>query len=74
VPYPALRLLSRGVEAYHRWSKGQLPAVFTPYKSAALWGGNRFDNSKIKALGWRQIVPTEEGMRRTFAWLRAKST
>jgi nucleoside-diphosphate-sugar epimerase len=73
VPYPALRLLSRGVEAYHRWSKGQLPAVFTPYKSAALWGGNRFDNSKIKALGWRQIVPTEEGMRRTFAWLRAKS-
>jgi len=74
VPFPVLRLLSRGVEAYHQWSKGQLPAVFTPYKVAALWGGNRFDNRKVKALGWRQLVPTEEGMRRTFAWLRAKAS
>lgn len=74
LPYPALRLLSRGIEAYHRWSKGQLPAILTPYKVAALWGGNLFDNSKLKGLGWRQSVPTEEGMRRTFLWLRAKSS
>lgn len=73
LPYPALRLLSRGIEAYHRWSKGQLPAILTPYKVAALWGGNRFDNGKLKSLGWRQTISTEEGMRRTFLWLRSKS-
>jgi nucleoside-diphosphate-sugar epimerase len=73
VPYRALALLSYGLEAYHHWSKGQLPAVFTPYKVAAIWGGNRFDNSKLKSLGWRQLVPTDEAMKRTFNWLRSKS-
>ncbi len=68
VPYPVLVTLSRGLERYHRWSKGQLPAVFTPYKVATTWGGNRFDNGKIKKLGWRQLVSTQEGMRRTFDW------
>jgi len=72
VPYPVLKMLSVGVERYHRWSKGQLPAIFTPYKSATTWGGNQFDNSKIKTVGWKQLVPTEEGMRRTFEWLRSQ--
>jgi nucleoside-diphosphate-sugar epimerase len=72
VPYPVLKMLSVGVERYHRWSKGQLPAIFTPYKSATTWGGNQFDNSKIKTVGWKQLVPTEEGMRRTFEWLRGQ--
>jgi nucleoside-diphosphate-sugar epimerase len=72
IPYPVLALLSAGVERYHNWSRGQLPAIFTPYKTATAWGGNRFGNDKIKALGWRQAVPTAEGMRRTFEWLRAQ--
>jgi nucleoside-diphosphate-sugar epimerase len=71
VPYPALKLLSAGVERYHRWSKGQLPAIFTPYKTATAWGGNRFANDKIKGIGWRQAVPTAEAMHRTFDWLRS---
>ncbi len=71
VPFVALSLLSTAVERYHRWSKGQLPAVFTPYKSATTWGGNRFDNSKVKSLGWRQLVSTQDGMHRTFEYLRA---
>ena len=70
VPLPALQLLSVAVERYHRWSRGQLPAIFTPYKTATAWRGNRFDNAKLKGLGWRQLVPTDEGMRRTFAQLR----
>ena len=70
VPYPALALLSVAVERYHAWSKGQFPAIFTPYKSATAWGGNRFDNSKLKTLGWRPIVSTEEGLRRTFEAFR----
>lgn len=74
VPYPALRLISIANQAYSRWSKGQLPAIFTPYKSATAWGGNRFDNAKIKSLGWRQVVPTPEGMRRNFDALRAAAS
>jgi nucleoside-diphosphate-sugar epimerase len=74
VPYPVLKLLSIGVERYHHWSKGQLPPIFTPYKSANMWGGNSFGNGKIKALGWKQIVPTDEGMRRLFTWLREQSS
>ena len=72
VPYPALRILSSVVERYNRMSRGQLPAIFTPYKSATAWGGNRFDNAHLKSLGWRQLVPTEEGMRRTFEWLKQR--
>jgi nucleoside-diphosphate-sugar epimerase len=72
IPYPALSLLSRAVERYHTWSRGQLPAIFTPYKSATTWGGNRFDNGKLKRLGWRQEIPTPEGLRRTFDWLRSQ--
>ena len=70
VPYAGLQAVSRAVEWYHRFSKGQLPAIFTPYKTATSWGGNRFDNSKIKRLGWRQLVPTREGMQRTFEYQR----
>lgn len=73
VPYPVLSLGARLLERYNRWSRGQLPAIFTPYKVASTWGGNRFDNAKIKALGWRQPVPTEEGLRRAFSWLRDQS-
>lgn len=73
VPFPVAMALSRGVESYHRRSKGQLPAILTPYKTAAIWKGSRFDNSKIKGIGWRQIVPTEEGIRRTFESLRERA-
>ena len=38
-----------------------------PYRSATLWGGNRFSNAKLKALGHRQPVSTADGLRRTFA-------
>ena len=71
VPYVALTGLSKLVERYHAHSKGQLPAIFTPYKTATSWKGNRFDNAKLKALGWAPIVSTEEGIRRAFEHLKA---
>lgn len=71
VPFPVTMAMSALVERYHHWSKGQLPAIFTPYKSATAWKGNRFDNARLKALGWKQVVPTEEGLQRTFAALAA---
>lgn len=70
VPYRALRAMSSLVERYHRWSKGQLPAIFTPYKTASMWKGNTFTNQRLRSLGWRPIVTTEEGIRRTMASLR----
>jgi peptidoglycan/xylan/chitin deacetylase (PgdA/CDA1 family) len=65
-----VQLLSSIVAKYNRYSKGQLPAILTPYKAASQWGGNRFDNSKLRSIGWKQLVPTAEGLQRTFAALR----
>jgi nucleoside-diphosphate-sugar epimerase/peptidoglycan/xylan/chitin deacetylase (PgdA/CDA1 family) len=72
VPYFGVQALSHLVAKYHRYSKGQLPAILTPYKAASLWSGNRFDNSKLRSIGWKQLVPTEEGLRRSFAAFRAQ--
>jgi nucleoside-diphosphate-sugar epimerase len=70
VPYPMTRALSWAIERYSRISQGQLPAFFTPYRTATSWGGNRFSNDRLKSLGWRPLVSTAEGMRRTFASFR----
>jgi nucleoside-diphosphate-sugar epimerase len=70
VPYFALRLLSRILAKYHTYSKGQLPAILTPYKVASVWRGSRFDNSKLYSIGWRQLVPTAEALRRSFQAFR----
>jgi nucleoside-diphosphate-sugar epimerase/peptidoglycan/xylan/chitin deacetylase (PgdA/CDA1 family) len=72
IPYFGLRLLSSTVAKYNRYSKGQLPAILTPYKTASQWGGNRFDNSKLRSIGWEQLVPTAEGLQRSFAAYRAE--
>ena len=66
VPYWALLLGSRALVAYHRRSKGQLPAVFTPYIVRSVYRPFRHSNAALKALGWVPRVPTAEGMQRTF--------
>jgi 2-alkyl-3-oxoalkanoate reductase len=71
IPYFATQWLSKRVERYHIKSKGQLPAVFTPYKVASNWKGMRFDNSKLKSIGWKPVVQTSEALKRTFEYLRA---
>jgi nucleoside-diphosphate-sugar epimerase len=70
LPFRATMLLSRAVEKYHAKTQGQIPQVLTRYESSAMWKGHRFDNQKIKNLGWKQTVPTEEAIRETFASLR----
>jgi nucleoside-diphosphate-sugar epimerase len=72
-PYVATMLLSRAVEWYHRHSRGQLPPILTPYKTRTMWKGNRFSNAKLHALGFSPIVTTDEGLRRTFEYLREKA-
>jgi nucleoside-diphosphate-sugar epimerase len=74
LPYPLLKAASSLVERYHVYSRGQLPAILTPYKVAAIWKGTTFDNQRLKALGWRPTVSTEEGIRRTFDDLRLRSS
>ena len=72
VPYMGLKLFSKMLTKYHAYSKGQLPAIFSPYKVATMWAGNQFDNSKLRSIGWRQLVSTDEGLRRSFAAFRAE--
>jgi len=72
IPYIGVKLLSSMVAKYNRYSKGQLPAILTPYKAASQWGGNRFDNSKLRSIGWKQTVPTAEGLQRSFVAFRTE--
>ena len=70
LPYFMTRMLAWSLETYHRRSQGQLPAIITPYKAAVAWGGNKFGNSKLHALGWRQLVATSDAMAENFEYLR----
>ena len=65
--------LSRLCQWYHRWSRGQLPEVLTPYKSAAQWRPLRYSNAKAKAvLGWHPHVDFEAGLKDALASLAAE--
>jgi nucleoside-diphosphate-sugar epimerase len=70
LPYRVTYLASAWIEEYSRRSQGQLPPFLTPYRTAVSWKGTRFSNARLKSLGWRQVVATEEGLRRTFTALR----
>jgi nucleoside-diphosphate-sugar epimerase len=73
LPYFATKMIAGMMEAYNRRSLGQLPAILTRYKVAAAWGGNGFDNAKLHALGWRQLISTPDGLAETFRVLRRQS-
>ncbi len=70
LPLFATRLMSRAVAWYHRYSRGQLPDIFTLYKTDSMWRSFRYDNSKLKSIGWRPAIGTDEGLRRAFASTR----
>ena len=70
IPYSALLWGSKMVERYSRRSRGQLPAIFTPYKTKAMWAGNQFSNAKLKSIGWRPLISTREGLERAFTAFR----
>jgi nucleoside-diphosphate-sugar epimerase len=66
VPYWAFVLGSHVLQRYHQISKGQLPAVFTPYIVRSMYRPLRYSNAALKALGWRPRVPTSEGLQTTL--------
>ena len=72
VPFSVMMQLSRLIERYSTRSKGQLPAIFTPYKTRVMWGGNRFSNAKLKSIGWQPIISTKDALSATFAAFRAE--
>lgn len=70
LPYAALEAISTGFERAHRLSGGRVPAMFTPYKTKAAWRPQRFSNARLRELGVKQLVSTDEGLRRSFAAAR----
>jgi nucleoside-diphosphate-sugar epimerase len=74
LPYGLAMLVSGAVARYHKHSRGQIPALLSPYKTAAIWKGHRFSNQRIKALGWKQGVSTADALSFTFASFRADQT
>ena len=70
VPHWALLLGSRMLVWYNRKSKGQLPAVFTPYVVRSMYTPLRYSNEALRKLGWTQRVPTPTGLSNTFQYLQ----
>jgi len=62
-------------EKYSQWSEGQLPLNFCRREWHAYWKKTYYSNEKLKrALGWTIRVPTEEGLRRYFAFCKEQTT
>ena len=71
-PFCITRLLSALVEQYSVRSRGQIPPMLTPYKSAAVWKEHKYDNARIKSIGWQQRVSTNAALLETFAYLKSR--
>lgn len=69
VPYWLFMLGSRLLVRYNKASKGQLPAVFTPYVVRSMYRDFRYPNTALKCLGWQPRVTTADGLQRTFSYL-----
>lgn len=68
LPQSSIGPLSSLYEAYHKYSRGQLPGVLSRYRADTFWKPLRFSNSKAKSrLGWQPHVPMAEALRRTIA-------
>jgi nucleoside-diphosphate-sugar epimerase len=67
VPHALSYLFCYAWENFSKWSKGQLPHVYTRREWAATWKKTKYSNQKIKEkLGWMPKVPMDEGLRRFF--------
>lgn len=74
LPYPLFMAASRMLVWYHRWSKGQLPALFTPYVVKSMYQPLRYSNGALRGIGWSPKVSTPEGLKRAFAYFREELT
>lgn len=71
LPYSLFYLFNYAWEQYSKWSDGQLPPVFNRKMCAIYYKGNTYSNRKVKELlGWRPMVPMNEGLKRYFDYAR----
>lgn len=60
-------------ELFSTWSHGQLPDAFNRKVWHAAWKKTIYSNKKIKQqLGWKQKIPTSDGLNRYFESCREK--
>lgn len=54
-------------EKLSKWSKGQIPPVYTYDEWIASWRKRHFNNNKLKEkLGWKQRISTKDALKITF--------
>jgi len=70
LPFFATKAVAGAMSTLRSWSKGRFPAPLSPYAVDTTWKRHRFSNARLHALGWSPRISTEEGLVRTFAWLR----
>ncbi len=70
IPYFLLLLGSKWLSTYSARSKGQLPAVLTPYVVKSMYRPLRYDNTAIKSIGWKPAINTNAGLQEFFSYLR----
>ena len=68
--YRLIQILSYLCEKYYVYSNGQLPDIFTRYKSSSIWRNRNYSNGRLKAIGWKPGISTEEGLARHFSYLK----
>jgi nucleoside-diphosphate-sugar epimerase len=74
IPHWAIGCLSRLNVWYNKRSRGQLPAVLTPYKSNAMWKPLKYSTRKPQtALGWLPRPRTQDGIQEILAQMAADS-
>ena len=72
LPFGLFLWVSKRLVAYNKASKGQMPAVFTPYVVRSMYTPIRYSNEGLKKIGWTPRVATAEGLSRTYAWLKSQ--
>ena len=65
-PFPLFSALSDLNRLGNALSAGQIPIVLTRYRAASAWKAHQFSNQKLKRLGWRQPIATQEAMALAF--------
>ncbi|RJP77255.1 MAG: NAD(P)-dependent oxidoreductase [Desulfobacteraceae bacterium] len=68
--YSIILILSFLCEKYYAYSNGQLPDIFTRYKSSSIWRNRNYTNNKLKSIGWKPGISTGEGLTSHFSYLK----
>ncbi len=71
IPHSVTLFLARLNEDMNKRWGPHVPQVLTRYRVHNLWGGHQYSNSRLKAVGWRQPMPTSNALNKAFTAWRA---